>query len=230
MSQFLSVIFIRSVAHMYQFKPTKILSSGLITLVLFSLLQTSVMADETTRGLEAMRNQQYEVAVDIWTALVAQGNVGAQYNLALSLQQSATGAAQSRGWLQSAARDRLVTAYNRFQPGAIKPGAHTRAIIIPSPDDWVREQNPRYYTLQLASSTNPRLIEKYYREHQLEGQAGYYRNVRKGKNWYALVYGAYPSSKAAQEAIATLPDGLKKWQPWVRRIKDIQRTMQPLEP
>lgn len=207
----------------------KILSSGFLTLVLLSILHTDVIADETARGLEAMRNQQYEEAINIWVALVAEGNVAAEYNLALALQKSATGASQATGWLKSAAHDRLVTAYNRFQPGAVKPGSHTRAIIIPSPDDWVREQNPRFYTLQLASSTNPRKIEKYYLENQLEGKAGYYRNVRKGKNWYALVYGAYPSSKAAQQAIDTLPAGLRKWSPWVRRIKDIHSSMQPLE-
>lgn len=214
---------------MTRFKSIKVISSGLLTLLLFSILQSNVIADETARGLEAMRNQQFEEAIVIWSALVAQDNIAAQYNLALSLQKSATGASQAGGWLQSAARDRLVTAYNRFNPEAVKPGAGTRAIIIPSPDDWVREQNPRFYTLQLASSTNPRKIEKYFRDNELEGNAGYYRNVRKGKNWYALVYGAYPSSKEAQQAIETLPEGMRKWKPWVRRFRDIQRTMQPIE-
>ena len=196
---------------------------------MFFILQTRVIADETTRGLEAMSNQEFNEAINVWTTLVAEGNVVAEYNLALTLQKSGTNASQASGWLKSAARERLVTAYSRFLPGAIKPGPHTRAIMMPSPDDWVREQNPRHFTLQLASSTNPRLIEKYYRENQLEGKAGYYRNTRKGKNWYALVYGSYPSSKDAKRAIDTLPDGLRKWSPWVRRIKEIHRIMQPLE-
>jgi len=212
-----------------RFNTHKIIPSSFLTFVLLLLLQNIAIADEAARALEAMRNQKYEEAINIWAALVAEGNVAAEYNLALALQKSATGASQANGWLKTAAHDGLVTAYIRFQPGAVKPGAHTRAIMIPSPDDWVREQNPRYYTLQLASSTNPRLIEKYYLENQLEGKAGYYRNIRKGKNWYALVYGAYPSSKAAQQAIENLPVGLRKWSPWVRRIKDIHRSMQPLE-
>ena len=214
---------------MSRFNTHKIIPSSFLTFVLLLLLQNIAIADEAARALEAMRNQKYEEAINIWAALVAEGNVAAEYNLALALQKSATGASQANGWLKTAAHDGLVTAYIRFQPGAVKPGAHTRAIMIPSPDDWVREQNPRYYTLQLASSTNPRLIEKYYLENQLEGKAGYYRNIRKGKNWYALVYGAYPSSKAAQQAIENLPVGLRKWSPWVRRIKDIHRSMQPLE-
>ena len=207
----------------------KILSSGFLTLVLLSMSQADVIADEMAHGLEAMRNQQYEEAINIWTALVAEGNVAAEYNLALALQKSTADTSQVSGWLKAAARDGLVNAYSRFQPGTVKPGAHTRAIIIQSPDDWVREQNPRFYTLQLASSTNPRMIEKYYLENQLEGKAGYYRHTRKGKIWYALVYGAYPSSKTAQQAVDTLPDGLRKWSPWIRRYKDIHRIMQPLE-
>jgi hypothetical protein len=82
-----------------RFNSIKIISSGLLTLLLFSILQSNVIADDTARGLEAMRNQQFEQAINIWTALVAQGNIEAQYNLALSLQKSATGASQAGGWL-----------------------------------------------------------------------------------------------------------------------------------
>lgn len=192
-------------------------------------MQSDVLADENARALEAMRNQQYTEAVSIWTTLVAGGDVVVEYNLALALQNSAADASQVKGWLKAAARNGLVNAYSRFQPGAVKPGAHTRAIIIQAPDDWVREQDPRFYTLQLASSTNPRMIENFYLENQLEGKAGYYRYTRKNKIWYALVYGAYSSSKAAQQAIETLPVGLRKWSPWVRKYKDVHRIMQPLD-
>ena len=193
------------------------------------ILQNSVMADETARALEAMSKHNYQEAVQIWAGLVAEGNVVAEYNLALALQKSAADVSQVNGWLKAAARDGLVNAYSHFQPDAIKPGANTRAMIIQSPDDWIREQDPRYYTLQLASSKNPKLIQKYYRENKLEGEAGYYRNYRQGKNWYALVYGSYPSINEAKQAVDSLPVELRKWSPWVRKFQDIQRIMQPLD-
>jgi len=192
------------------------------------ILKSSVMADETTRALDAMSRQNYQEAVKLWAGLVAEGNTVAEYNLALALQKSAADASQVNGWLRAAARDGLVNAYRHLQPDAIKPGAHTQAILMQSPDDWIREQNPRYYTLQLASSTNPGLIQKYYRENKLEGEAGYYRNHRQGKDWYALVYGSYPSMNEAKQAVDSLPGELRKWSPWVRKFQDIHRIMQPL--
>lgn len=199
-----------------------------ISFGLLLILQNNAMADETTRGLDAMSKQNYQEAVKIWAGLVAEGNVVAEYNLALALQKSAADPSQVHGWLRAAARDGLVNAYSQFQPDAIKPGAHTHALLIQSPDDWIREQEPRYYTLQLASSTNPNLIQKYYIDNKLEGEGGYYRNYRQGKNWYALVYGSYPSINEAKQAVDSLPGELRKWSPWVRKFQDIQRIMQPL--
>ena len=200
----------------------------IISVGLLLCIQDSVQADETTLALEAMAKQNYEEAVKIWAGLVAEGNIVAEYNLALALEKSAADASQVNGWLKAAARDGLVNAYSHFQPDAIKPGSHTRAMLSQSPDDWIREQEPRNYTLQLASSTNPRLIQKYYRENKLEGGGGYYRNYRQGKNWYALVYGSYSSINEAKQAVDSLPVELRKWSPWVRRFQDIQRIMQPL--
>ena len=94
-----------------------------------------------------------------------------------------------------------------------------------SPEDWVAAQNPNYYTLQLASSTNKALIDKYYSENDLAGKAGYYRSKREGEDWYSLIYGAYPTVQDAKDAIESLPADLKKWSPWVRNIKSIHRIM-----
>ncbi len=205
------------------------ITNHLLLIGLILLVSTSVKADETARALDAMAKQNYQEAVNIWAGLVAEGNPVAEYNLAIALQKSAADAAQVNGWLKAAAHDGLINAYRHFQADAIKPGANYRAMLIQSPDDWIREQNPRSYTLQLASSTNPKLIQKYYRENNLTGEGGYYRNYRQGKNWYALVYGSYSSINEAKQAVETLPAELQKWSPWVRKFQDIQRIMQPLE-
>ena len=189
----------------------------------------SAKADEMARALDAMAKQNYQQAVNIWAGLVAEGNPVTEYNLALALQKSAADASQVNGWFKTAAHGGLVNAYRQIQSAAIKPGANTHAIIVVSPDGWIREQNPRYYTLQLASSTNPKLIQKHYRENQFEGEGGYYRSYRQGKNWYALVYGSYSSINEAKQAVEALPEELRKWKPWVRKFQDIQRIMQPVE-
>ena len=97
--------------------------------------------------------------------------------------------------------------------------------LVLGPQEWVAAQNPNYYTLQLASSTNQALIQKYYGENNLAGKAGYYHSKRSGEDWYALVYGAYPTVQDAKAAIGNLPEDLKKWSPWVRNIKSIHKIM-----
>ena len=195
---------------------------------LLSLAFPSLSAAELSPALAALDAGQTAEAVARLTAPARDGDPVAAYDLALALERQGGDPEQVHLWLREAARHGLVQAYNRLQAVAVKPAPGVRALVIITPDDWIRQQNPRHYTLQLASSTNRRVIEKYYRQNHLEGQGGYYRNRRDGQDWYALVHGAYPTVSAAKAAIAELPEELRKWQPWVRRLKDIQRIMQPL--
>ena len=197
---------------------------------LFALLLVGspLPAADLSPALEALDAGQTDAAVAWLTAPARGGDPVAAYDLALALERQGGDPAQVNLWLRQAARHGLVQAYNRLQAVAVRPAPGARALIIITPDDWIRQQNPRHYTLQLASSTNRRVIEKYYRENHLEGQGGYYRNRRDGQDWYALVYGAYPTVSEARAAIGDLPEELRKWKPWVRRLRDIQRIMQPL--
>jgi len=192
------------------------------------LVFSSLPAAELSPALEALAAGQTGEAVARLTAPAREGDPVAAYDLALALERQGGDPAQVNLWLREAARHGLVQAYNRLQAVAVKPAPDARALVIITPDDWIRQQNPRHYTLQLASSTNRRVIEKYYRENHLEGQGGYYRNRRDGQDWFALVFGAYPTVSEAKAAIGDLPEELRKWKPWVRRLKDIQRVMQPL--
>jgi septal ring-binding cell division protein DamX len=150
----------------------------------------------------------------------------ASYNLALMAKNGQGSPADpdaANSWFHKAAKFKLIEAYNAILAGAIKPAGNQRIAIIETPEEWILAQNPNYYTLQLASSTRKKLIEKYYGQNDLRGKAGYYKNRRQGEDWYALIYGAYPSVSEANAAIQTLPKDLRKWSPWVRRMKDIQR-------
>ena len=187
------------------------LKSVFILLMLFGT--TGVLADQS-QVLSAMANN---------------GDAEAQYNLALLYQQGNgvnPDSNLSRYWLAMAARQGLAQAYAQLNNKSVKPTTTSSPVNLNlSPEQWVAEQNPQFYTLQLASSTNKHLIEKYYEENQLTGKAGYYRSRREGEEWYALIYGAYPSVNEAKAAIENLPQDLKKWSPWVRNIKSIHKIM-----
>lgn len=186
-------------------------------------------AAEYERALLAMDVGDDKAATEVLLPLARQGDPVAAHDLALALGKLHAPAPQRNGWLRQAARSGLVTAYNRLQPNAIRAAVGSRAILIDSPEDWIREQDASRYTLQLASSKNRGRIERYYRKNRLQGQAGYYRNRRKGEDWYALVYGSYATQQEARLAADNLPDSLRQWKPWIRRMKDIQRIMQPLD-
>jgi septal ring-binding cell division protein DamX len=186
--------------------------------------------NEDRLALTAVERGDFQKAAELWQGLANRGDAIAQYNLAqLYLHGKGVSRDENVGryWLSMAARHGLAPAYAAVSPGAIKPAEapQVNTSVELDPKDWVHAQDPRYYTLQLASSTNERLIQKYFRENQLAGQAGYYRSRRSGEDWYALVYGAYPTVNDAKEAIKQLPEDLRKWSPWVRNIRSIQKIM-----
>lgn len=205
---------------------TKLIKTGL--LFSFVTISGSSFALSTGEAVELMANEKYAEAYKMLIELSQRDDTVAQYNLGLMFSNGLgreQDTAQANYWFSLAARNGLTEAYNMIQGDAIKPAIGVKLKIALSPEEWVKTQKPNYYTLQLASSTNEKLIEKYYLENNLQGRAGYYKNRRQGEDWYALVYGAYPSVSDANDAVASLPENLRKWSPWVRKIKVIQRLM-----
>jgi len=180
--------------------------------------------------LSAMAQGDYRRAATMLQSMANDGDAEAQYNLALLYQQG-NGVNQDNNlstyWLLMAARQGFAQAYRKLNKLSVQPGKNVpvKMDLSLGPEQWVSSQKPGFYTLQLASSTNRQLIAKYYEENNLQGHAGYYHSKREGEEWYALVYGAYPSIEEAKAAIESLPEGLKKWSPWVRNIKSIHQIM-----
>lgn len=196
---------------------------GFCTMVSFSL-----KAQTLGQALEYVNNNNFEKALVILDKLARNNDPLAQYNLGLMHlkgQVKNTDTAVAYYWLSLAARQGLVEAYVLLKEKAVLPAVGVRIKSKQTPQDWVRTQNPDFYTLQLASSTNQKLIEKYYLENNLQGKAGYYKNRRQGEDWYALIYGSYATVNEANAASEKLPPEMKKWSPWVRKIKAIHRIM-----
>lgn len=201
----------------------------LVIIFLSTLLFTTNVLADRRQALAAQSGGDYTTAVTLWKTLAGQGDPVAQYNLGMLYRQGVGVAIDntlSRYWLALAARQGLAEAYAQINTGSLAPAGKTAPVAQKSAaQDWLAAQNPAWYTLQLASSTNRQLIEKYYQENQLDGRAGYYQSRREGEDWYALVYGAYPTVQEAKAAIEHLPEDLKKWSPWVRNIKAIHQIM-----
>lgn len=202
-------------------------------------LTMPVYSNEYKKAVEATNAGNYDLAVPIWKKLAQQGNPVAQYNLAVFYKEGYgvdSDSSESRRWYKAAAQHRLIQATARVGNASIKPAderdiqreeeSHvSRSSFSTDPVSWVLSQNPRHYTLQLASSRSERRIKKYYEENQMQGKGGYYKKEQDGETWYFLIYGAYNSSRNASSEIEQLPKEIRKWSPWVRRLGNIQKVI-----
>ena len=95
-------------------------------------------------------------------------------------------------------------------------------------EDWLLKQSPSDYTIQILGVRNERSLLMFVAEHRLDrsGLAGYYRSRFKGNIWFPLVYGTYPTVEDAQQAIAGLPETIRRMSPWIRKMAVVQTEIQ----
>jgi len=72
----------------------------------------------------------------------------------------------------------------------------------------------------LGASSRPN-VEAFVARHASDSLY-WYETTRQERPWYVVIHGNYPSSSAAQSAVAALPAALREQQPWVRSIGDVQ--------
>lgn len=86
---------------------------------------------------------------------------------------------------------------------------------------WARTQPPENYTIQLASSIEPRLIEAFKNHLQLSQHFAQTISEHNNSQWHALIYGSYGSVKEAKKAMDALPEKWKTWQPWIKKFSSV---------
>ncbi len=91
--------------------------------------------------------------------------------------------------------------------------------------DWLRQQNPRHLTLQLLAGRDKETIKNFIRRHGPADGAVYFRTMRDGKDWYALVYNSYSNKADALAALRKLPSAWRKYRPWMRSFASIQKEL-----
>ena len=87
--------------------------------------------------------------------------------------------------------------------------------------DWISRQNPRHFTLQLASSLDEAAIIRLIHKQRIEQQAAYYSTGQNGRTWYSLIYGSFTSRSSAHRAMRRLPRSLRRNSPRIRSFREI---------
>lgn len=90
-------------------------------------------------------------------------------------------------------------------------------------DEWLLQQDPNHFTLQLMAANNEPGVIKFINENGLGDASAYFFSERDGNPWYAVTYGTYPSRSAANAA--TLPATLRGVTPWVRTFGGIHNAI-----
>ena len=96
-------------------------------------------------------------------------------------------------------------------------------------NQWIMAQPPLYYTIQLAGMGRERSVQRFIREHPSDKEINYYHGLRKDKEWYGVIHGAYPNLKQAKSAAAELEKELGIDPPWIRRVRAIQKSIRRLK-
>lgn len=111
-----------------------------------------------------------------------------------------------------------------YREAPYSPGIRNTSGLAGS--QWILQQPAERYTLQLLSASQLSGLEKFCQRHDICRQAAYYRTTLDGSPLYRLLYGQYPSNKAAQTALKQLPDELRAMSPWSRQFQQIRLEIQ----
>lgn len=88
--------------------------------------------------------------------------------------------------------------------------------------EWLHEQNPAYYTVQLAVSGNVEGIDRLITRYNLGTDAVRVPVLRDGKKLYYLLLGSFADRQQASQRIESLAAGLRASKPWPRPFAELQ--------
>jgi energy-coupling factor transporter ATP-binding protein EcfA2 len=92
-------------------------------------------------------------------------------------------------------------------------------------ESWILAQNPSHYTIQILGVRDEKAVLKFVGKHRLWNQAAYFQSDYKGKNWFSLLYGLYPTRKEALSAKEKLPEEIRKLSPWIRKMSSVHNAI-----
>lgn len=114
-----------------------------------------------------------------------------------------------------------------IKPPPIKPAIPKKDAVKNTiyRESWLLDQDSSYYTLQVLGVRNEESLLDFVKKYELlqKKNVAYYKTAYKGKQWYPLLYGVYPTKSDAAFAIKELPDKVQKSIPWIRKLSSVQK-------
>ncbi|OQX39352.1 MAG: hypothetical protein B0D88_09480 [Candidatus Sedimenticola endophacoides] len=107
--------------------------------------------------------------------------------------------------------------------GAPVVNATGGAAPTPRDEAWLLSRPAGAYTLQLIGVSNRLSAENFIDLHRLRGEALVLPLTVKGRPWYAVLLGSYPTRQAALAAQGKLPAALRGAGVWPRPIDSLRQ-------
>ena len=110
-------------------------------------------------------------------------------------------------------------------PAAPPPVASQPAASAYHEDGWYRQRPATEYALQLLGTRSRQAALDFMKAQAGLTELGYFETEHEGRPWFVVTQGAYANRTQAQQAVARLPEALRKQQPWPRSMGSIQQSL-----
>ena len=87
---------------------------------------------------------------------------------------------------------------------------------------WLLEQPRGHIAVQVLGGPEREPLEAFAEKHGLTDEGALFRGDNKGRRWYVLLSGVYPSLSAARDALKALPARAPGYTPWTRSVASVQ--------
>jgi len=138
--------------------------------------------------------------------------------------ESRPGIAATLGYIEVDEIPTVFSAAGETEERFFQPTAPTESL------DWVLNQSAEDYTLQLAVTVNVSFLSGFSRRLPKEHITAIYPERRNTNNnvQYSLSLGRFPDLQSAQDALASMPNSLKRYGAHARKFDDIQKNLRAL--
>jgi TPR repeat protein len=173
--------------------------------------------------------QNFEEAAKWFRMAAAQGDENARDNLQ-ALEQQGLITAQSEAATTEAAPE-LVDA-PRVKAKIESTVAPEAGPVTPLPgqdagEDWIRDQDPEHYTIQVIALSAPDKLHAFIANHPDWSPFAIYRQSRYQQPLWVLVQGDYPDVRSARLARDDFPEGMQqRSELWIRKFGRVQRLLE----
>ena len=90
-------------------------------------------------------------------------------------------------------------------------------------EQWLLERPPGHIALQVLGGADREALAAFAEKHGLVERGALFKGVNRGRTWYGLLSGVYPSLDAARDALKALPPLSPGYTPWTRSVASVQK-------